>query len=460
MSENIQKLPAWKILMHSLGSFGWSLASFSAMNALIYFYMPPEASETHFPSYIFQGKILGIATIIGLIGAWGRVLSAFAEPWIANRSDRTKTRWGRRRLYMSISLIPFIIFSFLVFFPLVPRESNLNALWLFVCITIFYFAVTMYGNPLYALISELGHSPKERLNITTAMSIAGALGFALGSQVYLFRGILSSHFNLDSVSAFQTSIVLLSVIAFVAMLMPLIFINERKYCKSNVSEEKLFAAIRSVFKNKEFVKFTLGNMIYWLPFTIILDGINFFIMTLLQLKEGVISNLLLLLIVLSFLFYIPVNLIAKRTGKKKLIIFAFIIFIIDFIYIAFLNKIPLPPMVQAYIMVAIAAIPIAIFGILPPAIISDIAESDGISTGSYKEALFFGTNGFVQKIGMSIGNFLVPSFLLLGKSVENPTGIRMVAIAAFLFCILGLFLYIRYDEKKVLEILATKENID
>ena len=117
-------------------------------------------------------------------------------------------------------------------------------------------------------------------------------------------------------------------------------------------------------------------------------------------------------------------------------------------------------MAQAYVMVTLAAIPLAVFNILPPAIVADIAESDGIKTGNYKEALFFGTNGLVQKIGIAFGNFLVPSFLLLGKSVSNPTGIRIAAVAALLFCIAGLLLYTRYDEKGVMKTLKTKENID
>lgn len=448
------------MLMHSSGAFGWALASFSAMNALIYFYMPPESKEVLFPSFIFQGKVLGLATMIGIIGAWGRILSAFAEPWIANLSDRTSSKLGRRRLFMTISLIPLVICSFLVFFPIVPRENITNSLWVFICISIFFFAVAMYGNPLYTLISELGHNPKERLNITTSMSIAGAFGYALGSQVYVIRQYIGRTYHLSNVASFQTTVVCLSVIAFIAMLMPLIFIEEKKYCESHVSKEKLLHAVKSVFKNKDFVSFALGNMIYWVALTIIMDGINYFIMTLLQLKEEVISMLILVMMGLSFVFYLPINLLAKKFGKKRVILFAFIIFIIDFTLIIFLNKFPIPAMTQAYIMVILAAIPLAVFNILPPAIVADIAESDGIKTGNYKEALFFGTNGFVQKLGIAFGNFLLPSFLLLGKSVDNPTGIRVAAVVALLFCIAGLFLYRRYDEKGVMKTLKTKENID
>ena len=38
----------------------------------------------------------------------------------------------------------------------------------------------MYTAPYNALISELGHNPKERLTISTVIAVTWALGFAVG----------------------------------------------------------------------------------------------------------------------------------------------------------------------------------------------------------------------------------------------------------------------------------------
>ena len=101
------------------------------------------------------------------------------------------------------------------------------------------------------------------------------------------------------------------------MLMPIIFINEKKYCESHISGEKLMHAVKSVFKNKDFVSFALGNMIYWVALTIIMDGINYFIMTLLQLKEEVISMLILTMMGLSFVCLPAREFISKKIRKEK-----------------------------------------------------------------------------------------------------------------------------------------------
>ena len=59
------------------------------------------------------------------------------------------------------------------------------------------------------------------------------------------------------------------------------------------------------------------------------------------------------------------------------------------------------------------------------------------------------------------GIFWFLRFSLLGKSVANPLGIRIAAVAALLFCILGLYLYTRLlTEKGVMKILKTKEQIE
>jgi Na+/melibiose symporter-like transporter len=111
-------------------------------------------------------------------------------------------------------------------------------------------------------------------------------------------------------------------------------------------------------------------------------------------------------------------------------------------------------------MVILAAFPMAVFGIMPNAIVGDLAESDGMVTGNYKAGTFYGARALMMKLGISLANLIFPSLLLLGKSVGNSLGIRLTAVSAFVFCLAGLLLFLRYREKKVLEILSRKEKTD
>ena len=103
-------------IIYALGQLGWSLAAFGAANLLVYFYMPPEDGTTaKFPAYIYQGAVLGVLTIIGILNFGGRIFDAFTDPLIANWSDRMQSKFGKRRLLMAIAVFPFALFSFLIF---------------------------------------------------------------------------------------------------------------------------------------------------------------------------------------------------------------------------------------------------------------------------------------------------------------------------------------------------------
>jgi Na+/melibiose symporter-like transporter len=197
---------------------------------------------------------------------------------------------------------------------------------------------------------------------------------------------------------------------------------------------------------------------YWLALTFIQTGISFYVTILMGLDKAFASLLMTVLFLLSFAFYVPVTLIARKIGKKLLLIIAFAVFSLVFIIVFFIGSLPLSGQAQGFLLVALAAFPIATFGILPNAIVADLAESDGISRGSYKAGIFFGARNLMMKLGVSVANLLFPSFLLLGRSVNNSTGVRLTAVAAFVFCLAGLFLFLAYREKSVAAVLARKED--
>jgi GPH family glycoside/pentoside/hexuronide:cation symporter len=65
----------------------------------------------------------------------------------------------------------------------------------------------------------------------------------------------------------------------------------------------------------------------------------------------------------------------------------------------------------------------------------------------------------MSKMGQMIAALVFPSLILLGKTPENDIGVRLTCIAACFFCITGLLLFMKYDEKKIISILAKKEKV-
>lgn len=464
MGPGPEKLPPWKLVIFSLGQLGWSLASYGVSNLVMYFYMPPEDSGAHriFPPFIFEGAVLGLLTIIGLINFGARAFDALTNPLLASWSDRSRARMGRRRFFMALSALPFALFSVLVFVPVTrftaaPSliQSLPNALWLAFTILAFYLFFVMYTAPYNALISELGHNPKERLVISTAISVTWALGFALGNFVYDFQTMLERG-GMDSVKAFQLVEILCAALAFVLMVLPVIFIDEGRYAAYSASEEGTLQALASSLRNRNFTIFLVAEFFYWICQTIIQMGIVYYVVTLLGLPKEETSILMMGMFVLSFAFYPLVTWAAAKWEKRLVLLLGFFFLLLDFALFALMGVIRIDPRTFAWIAVVVCAPTQAIFGILPNAIVADIAEADGIETGSFKAGIFFGVRSFEMNVGISVANIVFPSLLTLGMSVANPLGIRMSAIVSVAVCALGFLVFLAYDEGRTLGSLAKK----
>jgi len=446
-------------IVYAMAKFGWSLTSFAVINLVIYFYMPPEDSGTAiFPILIFQGSILGIMTIIGFSNFIGRIFDSVTDPIIASMSDRSKSRFGRRTFFMAVSVLPFALFSVIVFTPPAAGVSVINSIWVIVSILLFYFFMTMYVVPYESLLPEIGHTAKERLDLCTITSFAWALGFGVGQAVHPIQTYFEGT-GMSSPASFRTTVAIFAGLGFICMMMPVLFLNEKKYCGEHVSNEGTFKAVIAAFSNRNFLMFTVSDLMYWVANTFLEVGIIYYVTVLLKMAKEVTFTLMAVMFVVSFILYVPINFIAKKIGKKKILAVGFIINSILFALIPFLGKLPgLSAMSQGYLLILLSSIPVAIFGIIPGAIAADIAASDAIATGSHKEGVYLAARTFAMKVGIAITNMIFPSLLLLGRSIENPRGVQLTGIVALFFTLTGYIILRKYNEKEINQILLTVED--
>jgi len=443
-----EQLPLSKQVAYSLGQFGWSLLSGIIGSYLIFYYIPTK--ESGISIFIPQITFFGFVSIIGAITMFGRFTDAITDPWIATLSDRSKSKKGRRISFMRNSAVPAALATFLVFWSPFSFESPWNAAFLILTISLYYLFITMYVTPYFALLSELGHSPKERLNLSTYISVTWFLGAAVASQApTLWNVFISMGYSPDN--AVRIALAILSAIALVFMLIPVFTIDEKRYCESVPSEMKMWASIKATFANREFTVFALSDLVYWVAVTMFQSSLLYYITVLLKLPDTMFGTLFILLGVGSFVFYVPVNLLAKRMGKKTLLLGAFVMFVFVYIAGAFMGLMPISTTLQAYLLVALASIPMAVFGILPNAVIADIAEYDAIKTGVRREGMFFGTRTFMSKIGQMFSMLILSALLLYEVNGSNEIGIRLTAVLAAIFCFVGMITLFFYNEKKILE---------
>ena len=188
---------------------------------------------------------------------------------------------------------------------------------------------------------------------------------------------------------------------------------------------------------------------YWLALTFVQLGIGFYTTVLLGLDKSYAFVFSLVSFITSFLFYVPINQLVKKVGKRPLILFAFLAFALVFTLVASIRVLPFPAEWLLYGLSILAAFPLAVFGIVPNALIGDAVIEEEQQSGKQLSGMFYGVRAFVMKAGISLANLIFPSLLLFGKSVEDPTGVQGTAVLATIFCLLGWLVFRRFREIRV-----------
>ncbi|MEO0040879.1 MAG: hypothetical protein RL329_327 [Bacteroidota bacterium] len=445
MNENLNqtRLPLKVIWIYAMGQLGWSLASYGVGSLLPYFYMPPETSsqKSLFPTFIPQTAFLGIITLLGLISAGGRLFDAFIDPYIANISDKSTSKFGKRRVFMGMAAGPLAVFSWLSFFPITPDVSAINVCWLTLCIFLYYVFFAMYVIPYTALIGELGQHPADRLRISTIISITWALGFLIGNTTIGLQSIFEK--TMPPILAFKVTTGIFTILALIFMLIPVFFLDEKRYARQSNTHENFFDSIQIVFKNTHFKYFAIANLLYWLSLSFIQIGIAYYVTILFGLDKSMATLFGVISFFASFLFYPIMGVLEKQWGKKKILLMAFLTFCLIFS----ITLLPISGTFLFYTVSILAAFPLACFGILPNTIVADIVQAHEKETSQAMSGMFFAGMAFSMKLGVSLANLIFPSLLLFGKSPEKPLGVQLSVIAAFLFCFLGYWVFRKYDLK-------------
>lgn len=438
-----------KMWVFALGQMGWAILGGIISSWLVYFYQPEqEIINLGHQTYVTQGSILGVFTIVGLVAMFGRIFDAFTDPIIATASDKSTHRLGRRIPFLRYAALPFGLVTVLLFTLPSGTSVIMNNVLFVVLLLLFYLFMTLYCTPYNALIPELGKNQEEKINISTYISITFIVGTGLAyTAPYLWEAFIGG--GMERMAAIRVTFGILSAIAVILMLIPAFFLNEKEYADSKPSNTDTFKSLTKTFQNKNFRVFVASDVLYFVALALFQTGLSFFVVGLLELEETMTTNYFILMMFVSFLFYMPVNIAAKKLGKKKLVVIGFIVFALVFLFSTFMGLYGFSPVAQGYVMSLSAAIPMAILGILPQAIVADIAQADAKETGENRSGMFFAARTFSFKLGQAIAILIFASLQTLGDS-----GYRISLGLAVVFTLLGAIILMKYNETGTLETLG------
>jgi len=442
-----RSLPLKKQVIYAFGMMGWSILANTIIVMLPYFYLPP--SNAGLPTLVPQLLILGVLNIMSIIFASGRLVDAFYDPFIASRSDKSKNPRGRRIPFMKMAIIPAVVFCFLSFHPLVRTASVHNAYWLTFTLIGFFVSATTYIIPYNALLPELAHTPGEKVKLSTFQQTGFVFGIILSALTNNFADAVQYLLHIsDRNTALQITIGGLCCLSALIMLIPVFAINEKKYTSGKPTPIPLWQAVRKTFAHANFLYYLISDFSYWMALSIISSGLLYFVKVLLGLPESEAGVLTTVMVLVSLVFYPVINVAAARWGKKPIVLVSFALLSLIFVAIYFLGKFPASANVQIYTLVICAGLPLASLGILPNAILAEIAQMDAEKTGENREGMFFAVKYFFVKMGQTLGIALFAFLTIYGKDPGHDHGLRLNGLCGFALCVLAFIFFSRFKEER------------
>lgn len=121
---------------------------------------------------------------VGTVFLAAKLWDAVTDPAVGNLSDRTRSKWGRRRPWLYSSAPLLAGFSLMLWVPPASLEGGALIAWITVAVFGFYTAYTIFEVPHMSLGAELSFDGAERNRIfatrqmlkTAALFITGVLG--------------------------------------------------------------------------------------------------------------------------------------------------------------------------------------------------------------------------------------------------------------------------------------------
>ena len=443
----MKQLTNGKIIALCMGDFARGLINGIITTYLLTFFIPTNANTT-LPQFF-----LNAALIMAAIRGVGTIVDAITDPCVANLTDNCKHKLGRRIPFMRWSAIPYAACCLLIFFPPVNGTSMVNAVWVGVLLVLYYLFSTLYNIPFSALQAEIVAEPKRRVFLYTMNSLLYVISNALVFCSSMFKGILMGA-GISEIWALRIPFIVCCVGGGIAAMIPALAIREQDYITPKTYSQPLGEALKAIFSYKNFTIITIGYLVMWVAFTFFNTAQVYYITNLLALPDAWVTIVTVISIGVGVCTYPLVNILARKVGKKPLLIGACITYVLlyfgiynyEFVVNAITGK------GFALVIGFFIAMPIAITNIIPASMFADLAQYDTIKTGKNRAGMFLAARNFANKLCQSI--VVIACASLLGKGADGTgaatsEGVQSTALVACIFVACALGIYFFYNDKEI-----------
>ena len=402
---------------------------------LQYYYLPPSNDKSLTP--LLTSKSLIIAFIIA------RIIDAITDPVVGYLSDNSKSKYGKRSIFMMLGGLPLGIFTIMYFFP--PKSSEIATLiFLSVIGGLYFTAYTLVAAPYNALIPDLASNKNERLNLSTSQSTFRLIftGIAM-----ILPGILISKLGgTNTETGIRATVILISILAVIGVYACVFLLDEKKFSKNNEVKHKKSAGFFESLKKmneKEIILYFLGYFFFFSGFNILRGVMNYYISLVMKREMSYLTVTTLILFGVAGLFFPVTNKLGKRYSYKKILVLDMILLIIGTIGLIFINE---NSYRFSYLFFVICGMGLsgAAF-IFPQAMLSELSVKISKIKKTSLEGFMFGIQGMFLKLAFLVQQVIQAVVLTFGNTGQlkgaTAFGVKASLVVALVLFLISLFFY-------------------
>ena len=369
------------------------------------------------PYYVELG--ISLYTMSAIIFA-ARLSDAFTDPLIGVLSDKTKSRWGRRKPWIAAGAPLLMLSLYMLFVP----PTDVSAWYFGFWIVTLYLAFTIVDLPYFAWGAELSPLYEQRTKITARREqfhFLGTISFnllpiAAATAIFFSRADFSSvtevfqNFAVEFTSIMEERAshidVILSWLAnFVLVLIPVTFVMALLFVPEPAQKviprrkPTFIASLRVVRRNGPYIRLLVCYTVSVLGAGMTAVLSYFFVKHVIG--AGELYPIYLLVYYASSILGLPLwTQLSKRIGKHR----AYRVAIFWFAFWA--SWIPFIPSGQFGLFLVIMCFKGSAIGALlaiPAAMAADAVDIDSARTGEQRAGLYFSVWGFLKKGANALG---------------------------------------------------------
>jgi len=372
-------------LLYGIGDTGFSLTS-TLIGAYFLLFLTDVVG--------LRPALAGLAILIGKQWDW------INDPIVGHISDRTRSRWGRRRPFLLFGFAPYALaFTMMWWRPSIETTGWLAAYYAGAYV-LYDTAATFVYMPYFALTPELTLDYDERTSLTTYRMVFSILGSLVA---FIVPWMIIKAFRPENAGRVWLNGAIFAVVSALPLLLTFWGTRERPDFEA-VTQPRLRDSLEAALRNRPLLYGVGVFLLTWLALNIVQSVLLYFIRYWMGLEGQ--SDTIFAVIFVTALAVLPFwDWASKRTSKRRAYVAGIAFWALVQIVLVLLK--PGTPFLAVLSLAALAGIGVAAAHVLPWAMIPDTVEWDELRTGERHEGMFYSLIMLMQKAATGLALFLV-----------------------------------------------------